>query len=265
MLVVAPSWVGDAILSEPLVALLREPLRGTRSSTCSRRRGARRSTRACAASRRIIENPFGHGKLALRARRTAGARAVARAATRARSCCPTRGSRRSIPWLARIPRRIGYVGEARWGLLTDARSARPQGAAAAGHRYAALAGAPGALIPMPPRAGARARRGKPRRGDARAAADARDRPVAILCPGAEYGPAKRWPAEHFADAGAAVPRRRLCGLDRRLAQRHARRGRADQAARRRPRRCATSPAAPTSARRSICCRSRRSSSATIPD
>jgi len=61
-LVVAPSWVGDAILSEPLLALLREPYEEPIvdvfappwcGPVYARMRGIRR----------IIENPFGHGGL----------------------------------------------------------------------------------------------------------------------------------------------------------------------------------------------------------
>ena len=102
ILIVAPSWVGDAILSEPLIALLREPLGDAERSTCWRRPGAARSMRGCAACARVIDNPIGHGKLDLAARaRALGARELRpRRATRARSCCPTRGNPRSCPWLA---------------------------------------------------------------------------------------------------------------------------------------------------------------------
>ena len=65
ILIVAPSWVGDAILSEPLVALLREPFEDPVvdvlappwcAAVYSRMRGVRR----------IIESPLAHGKLDLR-------------------------------------------------------------------------------------------------------------------------------------------------------------------------------------------------------
>src|SRR5205823_14731711 len=68
ILIVAPSWVGDAVLSEPLVALLREPLEPAivdvlAPSWCApvyaRMRGVRR----------IIESPFGHRELKLGQRR----------------------------------------------------------------------------------------------------------------------------------------------------------------------------------------------------
>ena len=62
ILIVAPSWVGDAILSEPLVAVLREPLGEPIvdvlappwcAAVYARMRGIGH----------IVENPLGHGEL----------------------------------------------------------------------------------------------------------------------------------------------------------------------------------------------------------
>jgi len=101
-----------------------------------------------------------------------------------------------IPWLARIPRRIGYIGEGRGMLLTEARSLDRKALPRLVDRFVALAVPKGRLVPTPP-----APVLVPDAANARAAVRALGlstrRPVAILCPGAEYGPAKRWPAEHF--------------------------------------------------------------------
>ena len=96
---------------------------------------------------------------------------------------------------------MGYVGEARYGLLTDARKPDRKAVSQLASRYAALAGGDDARsIPAP--------RLVPDVSNLRAAMEAlglsRERPVAILCPGAEYGPAKRWPAEHFARLAARL-------------------------------------------------------------
>jgi heptosyltransferase II len=208
ILIVAPSWIGDAILSEPLVALLREPFEPQivdvlAPSWCAPVYARMRGVRS------IIENPVGHGELKLGARRALADSLRANGYTRA-FILPNSFKSALIPWFARIPRRIGYVGEARRLLLTDARRLDRRAYPRLVDRFVALAAQPGELaptLPVPvlvPNAANAA-------NAMRALGLATHRPVAVFCPGAEYGPAKRWPTEHFAtlarrlvDSGYAV-------------------------------------------------------------
>ncbi len=198
-LVVAPSWVGDAILSEPLVALLREPFEDPivdvlAPSWCApvyaRMRGIRR----------IIENPLGHGKLDLAGRRRLGAELRAEGYTRA-FVLPNSWKSALVPYFAGIPKRVGYRGEARYGLLTDARPLARKAMPRLVDRFAALATTRGSLVPMAtspvlvPDVANRA-------AAMRALHLKTDRPVVVLCPGAEFGAAKRWPPNQFAELAA---------------------------------------------------------------
>jgi heptosyltransferase-2 len=65
-------------------------------------------------------------------------------------------------------------------------------------RFAALAGTPGSMVPMPP-APVLVPDLANRNAAARAMHLRADRPALVLCPGAEYGPAKRWPPNQFAE------------------------------------------------------------------
>ena len=194
ILIVAPSWVGDAILSEPLVAVLREPFEEPIvdvlvppwcAPVYARMRGVGR----------IIESTFAHRELALRRRRRLAGELRMHAYTRA-FVLPNSFKSALIPWLAGIPRRIGYAGEMRAPLLTEVRRADHKAMPRLVDRFVALAVPKGRLVPTPP-----APVLVPNAANAGAAMRAltlsTHRPIAILCPGAEYGPAKRWPAEHF--------------------------------------------------------------------
>jgi heptosyltransferase-2 len=203
ILVVAPSWVGDAILSEPLLALLREPYEEPIVDVLAppwcgpvyaRMRGIRR----------IVENPFAHGELALARRRRLARELAGEGYTRA-FVLPNSWKSALVPYLARIPRRTGYVGEARWGLLNDARVLDRKALPRLVNRYAALAGAPRTLIPTPP-APVLVPNAANRAAAMRAMRLRVDKPVAVLCPGAEFGPSKRWPPNYFADLGAQLMR-----------------------------------------------------------
>jgi heptosyltransferase-2 len=104
-----------------------------------------------------------------------------------------------VPFFAGIPERLGYLGEARRGLLTR-RLPNPGKDTPMVERYEALgrlsglAGPHSSPLPMPEL------RVDPQSIEAVAERFGliRQDPVIVFCPGAEYGPAKRWPIEHFA-------------------------------------------------------------------
>ncbi len=147
----------------------------------------------------VLPNPFAHGQFRWSARRALGHEL---ADSNFQRCYVLPNSWKSalIPFFAGIPVRIGYHGEARWGVLNRRylldKSAHPQLV----QRYAALAGVLPSELPRPCLTSSADQQIAVRSALGLPAAGA---PV-VLCPGAEYGPAKRWPARYFAELAKRV-------------------------------------------------------------
>lgn len=140
----------------------------------------------------VIEFPFAHGGLQFKARRQLAQQLRGQFDTA--YVCPNSLKSALLPFMAGIPKRVGYLGEARYGLLTHrlknpSRAQRPpmvefygalSGEALKAHDWPQLhlseATLDTALAQMGLQRGA----------------------YYVFAPGAEYGPAKRWPAAHFA-------------------------------------------------------------------
>jgi heptosyltransferase-2 len=192
-LVVAPNWIGDALMAQPLLAGLRERDRGARIDVLAPGWVApvfRRMPEVAG----VIETPFAHGRLQLRERWKLARGTLRGLGYDEALVLPNSLKSALVPALARVPRRVGYAGEARFGLLNVLHRRQPGREPIALH-FARLAAPPGAEIrvPLP----------EPRLTvDAASVAATRrkfglEAEYAALCPGAEYGPAKRWP--YFAE------------------------------------------------------------------
>ena len=168
-----------------------------------------------------------------------------------------------MPFFAGIPVRTGYVGELRHWLLNDARRLDEERLPQMAQRYAALGLPRGEALkpPLPAPRPAGGRGGAARAMLARLGLD-RGRPAAALCPGAEYGPAKRWPARYFAELAQGLAARG-CAVWLIGSQNDAAGRRRDRAGRRRAS-AATCAARPRWPRRSTCSPRARWWSATTP-
>lgn len=106
------------------------------------------------------------------------------------------------PFFANIPVRTGYLGECRWGLLNDIRKLDKKVLAMTVQRFVAL-GLP-TDAPMPPVCPQPALMIKKDQQQAvieqfKLRVNTASANILALCPGAEYGSAKRWPIEYYAE------------------------------------------------------------------
>ena len=154
--------------------------------------------RAMAQVADVIVFPFAHGGLQWTARRAMAARLRGR--FDAAYVCPNSLKSALIPWWAGIPRRVGYSGESRLLLLNRRLPNPPKGERPPMVAfYSALSGEadvasdrpvlqldPALLTPALQALGLSAQG------------------YYVAAPGAEYGPAKRWPPGHFASLAAQL-------------------------------------------------------------
>ncbi|QWE04272.1 lipopolysaccharide heptosyltransferase II [Polynucleobacter sp. JS-JIR-II-50] len=202
ILIIAPNWIGDAVMTQPLLASLKEQYPEANIDVLA-------STwvapiyRACSAVHEVIEAKFEHKQLQWGLRKQL---AKELATKKYQACFVLPNSLKSalIPWLANIPFRVGYRGELRFGLINlsldnPSKLNRPPMV----EHYLALsqllneeqsASTTSNLVP---------------KLNVSATADqsvqtkllnAKVDPanIYVMCPGAEYGPTKRWPTSHFA-------------------------------------------------------------------
>lgn len=194
--IVAPAWIGDAVLTQPLLARLKVLYPESRIDVLAANWVAPVYARMPEVNR-ILDNPFRHGELALRTRFRLGKQLAAEGYHRA-YVLPNSLKSALVPFFSGIPERIGFIGESRYGLLNVRHTLDKVALPLMAERYAQLAEPIGIPVsrPLAPlnliSSVAYQQQARDELG-----LESCKRPV-VFCPGAEFGPAKRWPSTHFA-------------------------------------------------------------------
>jgi heptosyltransferase-2 len=197
-LIISPNWIGDAVMAQPLLRLLKDA-EPNRAIDVLAPGVVAPVWRAMSEVDTVIETPFKHGKLQL-GERWKLARQLRKTGYASAYVLPNTLKFALIPWMAGIQNRIGYRGENRHGLINvmhedDKSAPRPMVSF-----YAALAKAPSVQYAKP---------NELPRPSLHSSMEQQEQvlvdrmlqnasPLIVFAPGAEFGSAKRWPESHFA-------------------------------------------------------------------
>lgn len=198
ILIIGPAWVGDMVMAQSLFKILKARNPQTIIDVIAPSWSQALLERMPEVNH-VLELPIAHGELALRKRRLLAKKLRAEKYSQA-IVLPNSFKSALIPYWAKIPKRTGWRGEWRYGLLNDLRMLDENRLPLMVERFAALALEPDEALPeiIP----------KPHLDTSPADITTAlqkhrinypDQPVLALCPGAEFGPSKRWPASYFAE------------------------------------------------------------------
>ncbi len=213
ILVLGPAWVGDMVLAQSLFKTLK-----INQPDCTIDVAAPAWTLPLLERMTEVSGtmalPFKHGELAFWQRINFG-KSLKNAGYNQAIILTNSFKSALLPWAAGIPRRTGFLGEMRYGLLNDIRPLDKTKLKKTVERFVALglaksdlnkdetlpqsipnpslvADKEAALVVLDKFTHAPALTPALSRGE-------RGQRVLGLCPGAEYGEAKRWPAEYYAE------------------------------------------------------------------
>ncbi|OCH25483.1 lipopolysaccharide heptosyltransferase II [Aliivibrio sp. 1S128] len=202
ILIIGPSWVGDMVMSQSLYITLKQQhpeaiIDVMAPAWC------KPILERMPEVNQAIEMPLGHGDIDLLGRRRIGKKLKANNYTHA-YICPNSAKSALIPWFADIPTRVGWKGEMRYGLLNDLRLNKKSFQYMV-ERYVALAHPKADMIDSSSLGGLEHLPRPALSIDAEIQKNtlakfslSLEKTVLGLCPGAEFGPAKQWPVEHYA-------------------------------------------------------------------
>lgn len=200
-LIIGPSWVGDMMMSQSLYRSLKANHPEIEINVMAPE-WCRALLNKMPEVNQAIAMPIGHGKLALKERYQLG-KSLSHHGYDHAIVLPNSFKSALIPFFAHIPKRTGWKGEIRYGLLNDIRTLDKRAFPLMVERYIALAYPKKSIksaqdLPQPllyPKLMVTHEDIKKTKAEFSLSDDT---PLIGFCPGAEFGPAKRWPDYHYA-------------------------------------------------------------------
>jgi heptosyltransferase-2 len=202
ILIVGPAWVGDMVMAQSLFMCLKQQHPDAVIDVLAPAWSEPLLSRMPEVHR-ALPLDIAHGELGL-GKRLAIGRELRAAGYDQAIVLPNSFKSALIPCFAHIPLRTGWRGEARGWLLNDSRKLDKEKYPLMVQRFVALAyrAPPSWLlagnVPVPR---LRVDASVQQTVLAKFGLDT-DKPVLVLCPGAEYGPSKQWPEAHYAAVAA---------------------------------------------------------------
>jgi len=196
ILVIGPSWVGDMVMAQSLFKLLKQRLPQCQIDVVAPGWSLPIIQRIPEVRETQVLN-VGHGEGGLQKRYRLGKQLRSKNYSQA-IVLPRSLKSALVPFFANIPQRTGFKGEFRYGLLNDIRPFDKKYLDQTVKRfsYLGLEHSSDELEVFQP--GLEVDKKNAQSCIEKLGLDAEKYTVALL-PGAEYGPAKQWPASHFAD------------------------------------------------------------------